>query len=32
MDTVGNKAAASQISGIKVAAPAMVARVADRAV
>ena len=32
MDTVGNKAAASQISGIKVAAPAMVARVVDRAV
>lgn len=32
MDTVGNKAAASQISGIKVAVPAMVSRVVDRAV
>ena len=32
MDTVGNRAAASQISGIKVAAPAMVARVVDRAI
>jgi len=32
MDTVGNKAAASQISGIKVAAPTMAARVIDRAI
>jgi acyl-CoA dehydrogenase len=32
MDTVGNKAAASQISGIKVAVPQMAAKVIDRAV
>jgi acyl-CoA dehydrogenase len=32
MDTVGNQAAASQISGIKVVAPSMAARVIDRAI
>ncbi|MGW4124827.1 acyl-CoA dehydrogenase family protein [Nocardia sp. NPDC004711] len=32
MDTVGNRQAASQISGIKVVAPAMAARVIDRAI
>lgn len=32
MDTVGNQAAASQISGIKVVAPNMAARVVDRAI
>jgi acyl-CoA dehydrogenase len=32
MDTVGNQAAASQISGIKVVAPTMAARVIDRAI
>ena len=32
MDTVGNKAAASQISGIKVAVPSMAAKVIDRAI
>lgn len=32
MDTVGNRAAASQISGIKVAVPNMAARVIDRAI
>jgi acyl-CoA dehydrogenase len=32
MDTVGNKEAASQISGIKVVAPSMAARVIDRAI
>jgi len=32
MDTVGNKAAASQISGIKVVAPAVAAKVIDRAI
>jgi len=32
MDTVGNKAAASQISGIKVAVPRMAGRVIDRAI
>ncbi len=32
MDTVGNKAAASQISGIKVVAPSMAAKVIDRAI
>jgi len=32
MDTVGNKVAASQISGIKVVAPNMAARVIDRAI
>lgn len=32
MDTVGNKAAASEISGIKVAVPTMASRVIDRAI
>jgi acyl-CoA dehydrogenase len=32
MDTVGNKAAASQIAGIKVAVPAMASRVVERAI
>ena len=32
MDTVGNRAAASQISGIKVVAPTMAAKVIDRAI
>jgi acyl-CoA dehydrogenase len=32
MDTVGNKAAASQIAGIKVAVPAVAGRVIDRAI
>ena len=32
MDTVGNKAAATEISGIKVAVPNMVCRIIDRAI
>ena len=32
MDTIGNKAAATQISGIKVAVPAVTLKVIDRAI
>jgi acyl-CoA dehydrogenase len=32
MDTVGNKAAASQISGIKIVVPRLAARIIDRAI